>query len=321
MKQIDPYSNRNSSRGQSNQYGHVALAGIVLMVLLVVGVIGFTVWTATQKSQPVIRYTPPAVTADDPLSEGKSTKEIVQDVKILEAGIKRADGYQAAAEKVLNDAPQSSGLDPTATTVEQERLSQLQTAFIAECSRRIDNLTKSQPLLEKITSGQRPVVEQLINQEITALNGMKARVTGATDANAFAGQQQQLNQEYNAYLLALAQLNLLVWADDQAVLNDKFNVVGGKFQERVNEASNNGKSTALSQTLLNSYQANKVTAKDLTAKVIKVVPTIKPGEHNSNRAVLKTYYDQLNTAHTELTKALDSAKKLAVEVQKFDLRQ
>jgi len=307
-----------STPHRQTQSGHVAIIGIVLLSLVVIAGIGFAVWTASIKEQPAIRYTPPKVNADDPLSNGKSTKELVQDVRILEAGLKRADGYKEAAQKTLDDQQLPIDTGETATTVEQDRLSSLQTDFIAECDRRIKELTAAQPLLEKLTAAQRPVVEQLINKEITDLNGMKARVAAAASSDAFASDRQLLNQEYQAYLLALSQANLLVWADDQAVMEDKFNVAGGKFQERINEASTDGKSTATAQTALNSYQANKVTAKDLTAKVIKVVPTIRPGEHNANRSVQKSYFDQLASAHNELTKALASAKKLAAEVQGFD---
>lgn len=309
-----PKPNQNLQRG-------VAVIGIVLLALLVLGGIGFVGWTLSQNPEPVIKYTPPAVSADDPLTEGRSSKEIVLDVRILEAIIKRADGYRVAVANSLNDEPLAIEASETGSAVEQERLSKLQTDFIAECDRRIKVLTETQDLLDKLTDSQRPTVEGLINKEITALNGMKARVANAADLNAFASDRQALNQEYNAYLLALVQTNLLVFADDQSVLGDKINRVGGKFQERINEASSSGRPTATAQTALNSYQANKVTARGLTDNVLKVVPTIKPGEQGSNRAVLKTYYEQLATAHNELTKALDSAKKLAVEVQKFDQTQ
>lgn len=311
------HRNQRSS-ARTRQTGHVAVVGIVLLALVVISGIGFAVWSASVKEQPAIRYTPPAVTADDPLSDGKSTKELVQDVRILDAAMKRADDYKEAAQKVLEDQQLPLDTSATATTVEQDRLSSLQTDFIAECDRRIKALTETQPLLDKLTGAQRPVIEQLINKEITDLNGMKARVAAAASSDAFASDRQLLNQEYQSYLLALSQTNLLVWADDQAVIEDKFNVVGGKFQERVNEASTDGKGTATAQTALNSFQANKVTAKELTAQVIKVVPTIRPGEHNANRSVQKTYYGQLSTAHNELAKALVSAKKLAAEVQGFD---
>lgn len=305
---------------QDSQSG-VAIIGIVLMAVLVIGGIGFIGWTLSQKEEPVILYTPPAVSADDPLSEGRSSKELVQDVKILEAIVKRADGYRDAAAKALNDVSLPIESTETGSAVEQDRLSELQTDFIAECDRRIKILTETQALLDKLTDSQRPGIEGLINKEITALNGMKVRVANAADLNAFASDRQALNEEYNAYLLALTQTNLLVFANDQTVLGDKINRVGGKFQERINEASSNGVSTAMAQTSLNSYQANKVTARDLTDAVVKVVPTIQPGEQSSNRAVLRTYYDQLNTAHNELTKAVGSAKTLAVEVQKFDRAQ
>jgi hypothetical protein len=288
------------------------------MVLLVLGVIGFMVWTASVKEEPAIVYTPPAVTADDPLSEGRSTKELYQDYKILEAGIKRADGYKSTAAKALNDQPQAIGDSGTATTVEQSRLSELQTDFISEVDRRIKALNELAPQYEKLTAAQRPVIEAAVNKEITDLNSMKARVAATDNPDAFAADRQLLNAEYNAYLLAIVQTTLLVFADDQAALESKVNRIGGKFQERINEASSAGKATATAQAALNSYQANKTTATGLTADVIKVVPTIRPGEHNSNRAVLKTYYDKLSTAHNELTKALDSTKKLYTETQKFD---
>lgn len=299
----------------------VAAAGLILIavfVLLIGAAIGLAVWTASSKTEQIIQYTPEAAEPDDPLTAGKSTKEIYRDVAILEASMKRQSEYQVAADKVLQDRPQAGSTDPTASTVEQARLSQLQTLFISEAGRRIDNLTGAQKLLPKVTDSQRPVIEQLINKEITDLNANKARIAATANATALASEQQVMNQEYNAYLLALAQLNLLIWADDQSLVNDKVNIIGGKFQERIDEAGSSGKPTATSQTLINGYQANKVTAKDLTAKVIRVLPTIKPGEHNSNRSVLKTYYDQLNTAHNEHIKALASAKKLAAEVQQFD---
>lgn len=303
---------------EKKQRGHVALIGIGLMAAVVVTGVGFAVWTSTQQSAPSIVYTPPAVTAEDSLSVGKSSKELVQDVKILEAGLKRAEDYRLTVEQTLADKVLPIGGNTNATTVAQDRLSELQTDFIAECDRRIKNLSAAQPLLSSLTDGQRPVVEQLVNKEITDLNGIKARVAGTATQDAFDSARQILNQDYNSYLLAVLQLNLLIWANDQAVSEDKFNKVGGKFQERVDEAGASGKSTATSQTALNSLQASKVTAIDLTNKVVKVVPTILPGEQNSNRSVLKTYYDQLSTAHNELSKALGNAKILVTEAQRFD---
>ncbi len=300
--------------------GQVALVGIVLMVVLVVGAIGFTAWTLTRDDAPVITYTPPPVKPDDQLSAGKSSKELVQDVKILEAMAERATEYKKTALVGLNDRQLSIGTSSTTTAVEQERLSALQTDFIAECTRRIKTLGQLQSALPKLTNSQRPIVEQLVNKEITDLNGMKARVATADSQDAFDAARQMLNQEYANYLLALSQSNLLVWANDQTNAEAKYNTLGGKFQERINEASSNGKSTAEAQTALNGFQAGKATATNLTGQVVKVVPVIRAGEYGANRSVLKTYYDQLTTAHNELAKALANAKTLAIEAQKFDVR-
>lgn len=309
------------ARARTAMRGHVAIAGIILMVLLVVGFIGFMVWTASVKEQPIVRYTPPEASADDPIAAGKSTKEIYQDVSVLQAAYERGSQHQKTVAKVLEDKPLTIGNDQTTAVVEEDRLSKLQTDFTAECERRIKQLNAALPLLNKLTEAQRPVTEGLINKQLTDLTAMKARVAAATTTDGFAAERQQLNEQYNAYLLTVLQANLLMWGDDQAVMETKVNVVGGKFQERINEASGEGKATATAQSALNGYQSSKTAAIDLTGKVIRIVPTIRPGEHNSNRSVLKTYYDQLTTAHIELNKTVENGKKLAAEVQAFDQKR
>lgn len=308
---------QNLQKSQNPQAGVISSLGLGLMILVVFAVIGLTVWVVAGNNKPSLVYTPPKVTADTPISAGKSTKEIIQDVRVLDAGYKRVEADEASAEKALQDKQYTGDGDVSSVDQQQGDLSEMQTIMIKESNRRIQAMAKAKPLLKRLTSSQRPAVEQLLNGETSILNDLKQKVIKVSDVDSLDPIQQELNGEYNNYLLGLAQVNLLAWANDQANLNEKFNKVGGKFQERADTASNNGQSIATMQTILNGYQANKLTARSLTNGVIRVVPTIRPGEQESNRSVLRTYVTQLTTANNELSKANAAAKKLVIQVQNF----
>jgi hypothetical protein len=189
-------------------------------------------------------------------------------------------------------------------------LSTLQTAFISEGDRRLKALTAAQQLLPKLTTDQQAIVKKLIIDESTAITGLKAKAASEATFDGFTADKTALDKEYGNYLLAIAQASLLTWANGQSALEDKINILGGKYQERLNTATDRGQDTSAAQVLVNTFQASKTTASGLTTTVIKTVPTVKPGDYNANRSVLRTYYTQLSTAHDNTGKAVQTASSL-----------
>ena len=302
-----------------NQRGAAVLIGIVSLAVLLVIVIGVAVYFAGHKDKPVIVYTPPPVSADDDLTRGTSNNEVAQDTRILAAGVKRDGDQRTAADNLLDDQALAIGdttSDP-ATAVEQSRLSSLQTAFISESDRRLKAMGGAQQLLQRLTDDQRPASNKQLSDEVTAVTGLKAKAASETTVDGFTADKAALDKEYGNYLLAVAQVYLLVWANAQGSLEARLNVVGGKFQERLNNASDNGQNTAVAQTVLNSLQANKSTSSDLTTKAMATVIAIKPGDYNANRSVLRTFYNQMSTAHDQLANASQSANSLARAVAQY----
>lgn len=316
MKQLK--QSKKTTQVTNQQAGVFSSLGVSLLILLVFATIGFVFWVTQRNQTPTLVYTPPAVTADTPLTAGKSTKEITQDLKVLEASVKRGDALKAKASEVLEDKVYTGSSSLSSADLQQESISAQQTTFIKESNRRIQTLTKAQPTLDKLTSSQRPTIEEQLNDEVTLLNDLKSKIVTITTQDGITAQQQALNDEYSDYLLTIAQINLLAWANDQSTMAAKFNKVGGKFQERADAASNAGRSIVSIQTLLNSYQANKLTARDSTAEAIKIIPTIQSGDIGASRSVFKTYVNSLSTAHNELTKAFGTAKKLLAQMQQLD---
>lgn len=302
----------------ASQRGAAAIVGIILIVILVLAAATFAYFALTQKSDPRLTVETPKVIADDLLTEGNSNNELTIDRMIVEAGLERDEEQRKTAEKVLNDEKLPVGDGVTAsTTVEAARLSQLQTEFIAETDRRLKNLNEALTKSGDLPTDQKTQVQKYINDEITILTGLKAKSAAETTRDAFLADRDELDKEYTNYLMAVTQVYLLLWAHDQTILGEKINVLGGKFQERLNDASNSGNGIASAQTLLNSYQAAKTTAKDTTAKALKATTELKPSTFNANKAVLKSYYDQLTVAHAELGKSIDTSKQIITHIKSY----
>ena len=303
-----------------SQRGDALVVGIVCMAVLLVLGIGFVLLLNSQKEKPILTINQPKVSADDQLTDGKSNNELIQDVLILTAGNKRDEEQQKAAEATVNDEPQivdDTAIDSTETTVEQDRLSALQTLYGKECDRRIAAIKDALNLQSKLSQVQRDVLEAPLNAEVSAISGLKQRASTETSMDAFMVDKTNLDKEYSTYLLLITQVKLLVWANDQTTLETKYNKLGGKFQERLNDASSKGASTSTPQITLNNYQAHKTNMTTATAGVMKDVPAIKPGDYNANRAVLKTFYSKLESAHKEMEAALTNSKDLVTAIQQL----
>lgn len=321
MRNLTSQSKPQNIQNPANhrQTGRARVIGIIAMTLLVIVVISVGLYFVSHQEKPGLVYQPPAVTADDKLSEGKSNNELLQDARVINEAIKRGGTQRSVVGVVLDDQPQTIGdsaSDPS-TTVETNRLSALQTAFISESDRRLKALNDTVQLLPKLTTEQQTSIKKLVTDETTVITGLKAKAASEATPEAFSQDKTNLDKQYGNYLLAIAQVNLLVWANDQAAIETKVNILGGKYQERLNEAGGDGKDTASAQILVNSLQANKTTSTGLTASVLKDVPVIKAGEYNANRSVLKTYYAKLSIAHDQLGSVIKSASGLTVEMRKL----
>jgi hypothetical protein len=307
-----------SSRGSRRQHGAAVIVGVSIITLLLLVAAGFGYFALTSKSKASLTVVPPTVTANDSLTQGKTNNELLIDTMIISKAIDRDEDQRKVAEAALADKPLPVGDGvTTSTTVEAQRLSQLQTEFIGETDRRLKILADLSSVINKLASNQKTILNKLVADETTVLTGLKAKAASETTQQAFLSDRDELDKEYVNFTLAVAQTHMLFWADDQAVLYTKVNVLGGKFQERLNAASDQGTSVAKAQISLNSYQTNKTTIKDNTTSALQLLTDVKPNTFNANRAVLKSYYNRLATSHNELKKALVTSQDLLLQIRAF----
>lgn len=302
----------------NSQRGAAMIVGIVIVTMLVLGALVVGYLALTNKPSTGLQAVPVEVSADDLLTEGITNGELVIDGRIIKAGLDRDEEQRSRAEAALNDEALNVGnAASSSTVVQEESLSSLQAQFIAEADRRLEVLDKAATQAQKLEPAQKPTVLKIIDDEETALTGLKAKAAAQTTMEALEADITALEAEYVNYGLAAAQTYLLLWANSQIVLDEKVNVFGGKLQERLNAASDAGTSIAQAQTLLNSYQTNKTRAKEATAEALKSTLAVKAGSYEANRAVLKTYYTKLANAHTEVKTALDTGQDVVKLIASF----
>jgi len=308
----------NPGLASRTQRGAAMIVGTVIIVILLLAAAGFGYVALTQKEGVQLQVETPEVGADDLLTTGKSNNELLIDRLIVQAGLKRDGQQQKTTNEVLDDEalPVGDGVT-TSTTVEASRLSQLQTEFISESDRRLKKLDAAMALTGKLPVEQKTSSQKYINDEITALTGLKAKSAAETARDGFLTDRDDLDKEYVNYLMVVTQVYLLQWANDQTILGEKVNVLGGKFQERLNSASNSGESIAAAQTQLNSYQSDKTAAKDNTAKALENIAKVQPGTFSANKAVLEQYANQLSTANASLKRATDTSVTIITQIKTY----
>lgn len=289
---------------------------VVVVLLLVASIFGY--FALTQKSGPVLQAQLPEAKADDLLTAGRSNNELLIDSRIIDAGLERDNKQKETSEKTLADSrlPVGDGVT-TSTTVEAERLSRLQTEYIAEADRRLVALEAAGKQVEDLQEGQKAALRKVIGDETTLLTGLKAKAAAETTIEAFLADRDLLDKQYVNYLLAISRPPMLLWANDQAVLLEKINVLGGKLQERLNEGSNSGNTTAAAQTMLNTYQTNKGTAKDSNQAAVKSLIAVKVDSYEANKAVLVNYNAQLVSANTQIKTSAQTGADIIKQIRAF----
>jgi hypothetical protein len=301
----------NQDRGAAKIVGVI----IAVILLLIAGVFGYL--AVTQKNEPQLVVDTAQVSADDLLTSGKTDNDLETDYKIIAAGTKRDGEERDTTKTALDDEALPVGTGVTAdTTVQTARLSQLQTEFNKEVDRRLAKLKEVSAKTDKLTDAQKTLSDKYILDETTALTGLKTKATAETSVDELLKDRDALDKEYDSYRMVVVQVYMLLWANDQRILAEKANVLGGKLQERMNDASNHGVSIAHMQTLLNGYQTNKEQAKSLNESTLVLVEAVQPATFNGTKPVLQSYFDNFSKAHDALQKTSDMSKDVIIELEK-----
>ncbi len=177
-------------------------------------------------------------------------------------------------------------------------------------------LTALQELLTKIVAlkhvpdASKTVYSTSIQNEITSLTNLKAKIDAETDTAALKTEVQSIITSYRVFALFMPQIRILAAADTATTVADNLTTVWTKLQTRITTAKASGIDTSSWETLLSDMQIKVTDAKSTAAAVITEVSSLTPEGYPGNKTTLEDARKKLLTAHLSLKTAAQDGKKI-----------
>lgn len=184
-----------------------------------------------------------------------------------------------------------------------------------EIDRRIKALTDLAArigTMQKVTDAFKQGVNATVQNEITALNALKAKIDADTDTATLKTDIQSITKSYRIYALVIQQIRIAAAADREVVLVSMMSTFGSKLQARIQTAQQSGSDVTALMTSLNTMAAKLQDAQAKAQAAVSISATLTPDDGDaaklkSNNAALKEARDNIKAAHKSITEARKEA--------------
>lgn len=188
-------------------------------------------------------------------------------------------------------------------------------------------LTTLNTFLQNITAAKRlsatdkATFTTNINNAISGLTSLKAKIDGDTDAVTAKADVQSIFLTYRVYAEFDPSTHLLASADTMTTTSDMLTTLATKLQARISAAQASGHDVTVLNTLLADMNAKISDAKTQYTNVESQVSPLTPANYNSNpsgtKATLQTARGEIQTGRTDLRTALSDAKQILAGLKAF----
>lgn len=299
-----------------NQSGFALLYVLVPLVVLIVIVVGVWLVISATKEKPEGKpiVTPKANSVaggsdsqtSKPLTAGSDDQSLAKDITNLAASVDEGEQNLASAATATNDESQVIDV-PTGS----DSLTLIKTRANAEIDRRQDRLKQLSQAIAgstRLRAGDKSDLKSQVQTESGKLAALKSQIDADADVASARINAQSIFNEYRFFALVTAKVWQIRVADDQQVLQNKFNVFSGKLQTRINAARNAGKDVDKLQTALNDLIVKVEDAQKLSGPTEKKLLPLEPTDFSNDHTILSGYLDGLESAHSGNKKAYADAK-------------
>jgi hypothetical protein len=178
-----------------------------------------------------------------------------------------------------------------------------------EITQRVADLNDLIPRIEsmkKISIVEQNYLTTTIQNEVNALNSLKAKVDADTIMSAARTDYQSITKSYRIYALVLPQTRIIAASDRVLTIVDSMNTVGAKVKSRIANITGTNAGTLNSE--LSDFYAKVSDASTQAKAASDEVTPLKPDQGNktviqSNTAALKDARSKIKTASDDLVAA------------------
>lgn len=174
-------------------------------------------------------------------------------------------------------------------------ISRLKTRADNEITRRVSALTKLQDRInsiKRLTSDQKTSLTSQVQDQITALDTLKAKINADTDIATLRTDVQSIVKSYRIFALYIPKMYIIAHADRLLDIIDVLTGIEGKLQARGG-----------SQSLLSDMTAKLADAKTQATNAIDAVLPLTPDGYPANKTTLSSARTMLVTARKDIQAA------------------
>ncbi len=231
----------------------------------------------------------------------------------------------AMTEGVMQQtASNSPKLNPTReaikATITEDRITHLNQRADKEITRRITSLTNLVNRINSIprlTPTQKANFASQIQNEITSLTTLKAKIDADTDLQTLRTDVQSIVQSYRVYALYMPQIEIVMAADRMLDLNSVFGTLEAKLQTRITQAQTAGNNVSALQTTYTDLVAKLNDATTQTQNAINAVIALTPQGYPGNKTTLMSARTMLKTARQDIEAAYKDARTIIEGLKAF----
>jgi hypothetical protein len=162
--------------------------------------------------------------------------------------------------------------------------------------------------LARVTASFKQSLNTNVQNQITGLTQLKAKIDADTDADTLKTDLQSVNQSYRIYALVLPMTRLAAAADREVTIITMMNQLGAKLQARISAAQSSGANTSALMAALTDLSNKLADASTQSQAAVSVTASLTPDNGDKtkmeqNLQALKTGRSDVQAAQKDLVAA------------------
>lgn len=223
---------------------------------------------------------------------------------------------------VLFGSARAQAQSATGTAMRDDRTAKADLKAVEVRVQSLNKLMTRVQTMRNVPESQKTTIASSIQQAITMLNDIKAKIQAATSSEALAVDHKTIVETGNIHALIMPRLSIFAAADRIMTITVMMTTVGTKLQSRVAEATDIEKRSDL-EAALTDYNAKLASAKAQANAAVELISPLVPDAGDkvrraSNLATMKDARAKIQAAQKDLVAARKDADLIIKALGKRD---
>jgi len=246
-------------------------------------------------------------------------------ISIIFAGVAlAAASVTPAMAQTAASSTASSTRGAARVTAQETRIAKAKMHADQELDRRVASLNALAARvndMKRITDAQKSSLTMSINDQVTVLATLKAKIDADTDVAALRTDIQSITKSYRIYALILPQASLVAAADRAMTVASSMSALSGKLQSRISTLQASGTDVTALQAAYADFNLKIADANTQANAAVTEVVSLKPDNGDktvmaANIAALKDARKKVQVAQQDFVAARKDAETIVKGIRR-----